>query len=74
MVELPKDMSISPTFNVSDLFEYHPPDLQSNAVTNLETSLFLSSKELMQGQEYAVIMECIEARIQDISSMEMMIL
>lgn len=48
VVELPENMSISPTFNVADLFEYHPPDEQLNEDPNSEMSFFLSGWELMQ--------------------------
>lgn len=47
VVDLLKNMSISPTFNVVDLFENHPLDEQSNEEPNFKTSLILSGKELM---------------------------
>ncbi|XP_035545980.1 uncharacterized protein LOC118348456 [Juglans regia] len=48
VVDLPENVSISPTFNVVDLFEYHPPDEQSKEEPNFEASLILSGEELMQ--------------------------
>lgn len=40
VVDLPADMTISPTFNVSDLFEYHPPDGMSFPLNNSRASSF----------------------------------
>lgn len=48
VVELPKNMFISPTFNIADLFEYHPPDQQFDEGTTSETSFFLNCGKLMQ--------------------------
>lgn len=39
-VSLPAEMAISPTFNVADLFEYHPPDEASSSIINSRASSF----------------------------------
>jgi hypothetical protein len=33
-------MAISPTFNVADLYEYHPPDMASSHLTHSGSSSF----------------------------------
>jgi len=33
-------MVISPTFNVADLYEYHPPDMVSSQLTHSRSSSF----------------------------------
>lgn len=49
VVILPKEMSFSPTINVVDLLEYHPPDQQqSDADPTSEMSFLLIGSELMQ--------------------------
>ena len=40
VVDLPVDMIISPTFNVADLFEYHPPDECPSHLINSRASSF----------------------------------
>jgi hypothetical protein len=37
VVDLPAEMTISPTFNVADLFEYHPPDECPSHLINART-------------------------------------
>ncbi|XP_073260712.1 uncharacterized protein [Populus alba] len=37
VVDLPTEMTISPTFNIADLFEYHPPDECSSHLINART-------------------------------------
>jgi hypothetical protein len=40
VVDLLPDIAISPTFNVDDLFEYHPPDKSSSHLPNSRASSF----------------------------------
>jgi len=37
VVDLPAEMIIFPTFNVADLFEYHPPDECPSHLINART-------------------------------------
>lgn len=37
-LELPPELNMSSTFNISDLYEYHPPDEQQTTHLELETS------------------------------------
>jgi hypothetical protein len=37
VVDLPAEMTISPTFNVADLFDYHPPDECPSHLINSRT-------------------------------------
>jgi len=39
-VDLPAEMAISPTFNIADIFEYHPLDESSSNLANLRSSSF----------------------------------
>jgi hypothetical protein len=43
-VDLPAEMTISSTFNVADLFEYHPPDESPSNLTNSRASSFQAEK------------------------------
>ncbi|XP_073263062.1 uncharacterized protein [Populus alba] len=52
-VDLPADMAISSTFNVADLFEYHPPDESPFNSTNSRASSF-QAEETDAGQLVAV--------------------
>jgi len=40
VVDLPAAMTISPTFNVADIFEYHPPDECPSHLINSRASSF----------------------------------
>jgi len=40
IVDLPADMAISSTFNVTYLYEYHPPDVVSSHITHSRSSSF----------------------------------
>jgi hypothetical protein len=42
-------MAISPTFNVADIFEYHPPDESSSNLANSRSSSF-QAEETDAGQ------------------------
>ena len=39
-LDLPPDLSISSTFNIRDLFEYHPPDASPSIIEDSGTNLF----------------------------------
>ena len=39
-LDLPPDLPISSTFNVKDLFEYHPPDASPSIIEDSGTNLF----------------------------------
>lgn len=38
IIDLPADTSISPVFNITDIYTYHPPDEITIQQTKLETS------------------------------------
>jgi hypothetical protein len=39
-VDLPAEMAISPTFNVADIFEYHPPNESPSNLANSRSNSF----------------------------------
>ncbi|KAG6764346.1 hypothetical protein POTOM_031812 [Populus tomentosa] len=56
VVDLPTDMTISLTFNVVDLFEYHPPDECLSHLINLRASSFQAGET---DDEFFIFIFCV---------------
>ena len=55
IIGLLDDMAIYPTFNVADVFEYHPPDELSYPEPNLRSSSFQVGETDIEQNSQAVL-------------------